>query len=355
MSSRAPIGVVAVVVAAAAACGDSPHYLEIDAGTDGGVIDAAVDAFADPSTRLFIASSEDDSLYVLQADDLTSMPTITLPDRVGAGSNGIEVTSNFVWVSSIQQFTALGRSDLSLVEGYPRTVTGDCFAYSGAFTASAAYCVYAAELTGVGTSRALGYEIAPSGAMSVDFVNAVDLPLPSSIAVTQSRVYVVHGAASRSIGAFDLDLNAVAGSPTAASTGSVVTMIEADDTLGRVVVGADEEVESFDRATLASLGRRTLAANVSGLAFDTARNRLLVGMQDGYVVALRMEDLGDVSPRVQRSATAIVDMTYDRTRDRVYAVAGSTLLVLDGSTLQHVSGSPVSLPTALAGVEFIVD
>lgn len=350
---RTALGVVAFVVAAATACGDSPHYLEID-GSVGG--DATIDAFTDPSTRLLIASSASDDLYVLQADDLTSMPTITLPDRIGVGSNGIEVTSNFVWVSSIQEFTALERSDLSLLAGYPRTVTSDCFANTGAFTASTAYCAYAAELTGVGTSRTLGYEIAPDGTMSSDFISAVELPYPVSVAVTPSRVYVVHGATSRSIGVFDLDLNAVAGSPTAASTGSPLTMIEADDELGQVAVSGGAEVELIGRATLASFGRRTLAANVSGMAFDTARGRLLVGMEDGHVVALELDgELSEVSPRAQRAATTITDMTYDRTRDRVYAVAGSTLLVLDGATLQHVLGSPVSLQTALAGVEYIID
>lgn len=317
-----------------------------------GVVDAApADAALPGSTAILVPSATTDALYVVDPATLAVQPTKTLPDRVGNGSLGVAVTSRYVWVKSIQQVTALQRDDLTTVAGYPYTLTGKCFASAAVFVPSALFCPYDATITGSGTSQLLSYSVGATGTLSAGVTAA--LTSPGVLALTPSRLYAVHGLNVRSVAAFDVDLQPVAGSPTAASTAGNIEQIAASDAAGYFAVSAGSEVEVFARDTLASVKRRTLPAKVSSMVFDPVRDRLIVATEDGFVGALHLPDLVDDGERAQRANTAITHLAFDPSRGKFYGIASSALLVLDAASLAHVAGSPVTLPTPGGGVDFI--
>jgi hypothetical protein len=103
---------------------------------------------------------------------------------------------------------------------------------------------------------------------------------------------------------------------------------------------------------LASVGEVDLGATlVIAAAFDAARGHVVVTVGKGFVATYSIVDLAPISPAEARAPEAIWKLVYDASRDRFYGVAnplgtGGTnqLIVLDGATLEHVPGSPITFP-----------
>jgi hypothetical protein len=91
--------------------------------------------------------------------------------------------------------------------------------------------------------------------------------------------------------------------------------------------------------------------DVSGLVFD--KEKLFVTLKTGDIAALRVDGTGGFAfPLVHRASNNFGFPTFDATRNRIVAIDGSSLIALDAATLQHVAGSPATLPKP--GVSLLV-
>jgi len=107
-------------------------------------------------------------------------------------------------------------------------------------------------------------------------------------------------------------------------------------------------VQLFDATTLAKIGATAVySSNVGGLAFDEGGAHLII-TTGPKVTSRSVLDFSETVAPVARHSELLATPIVDTTRGRIYLGGGflAKLIVLDATTLEHVIGSPVSLPKA---------
>ena len=319
----------------------------VDAGTpDVATFDAGPDAEVPAmSSKIMVASQNEDKLYVYSADSLAPLATVPLPDRTGVGSAVIATASGYVWIASEADVTALDATSLTVLSGFPKHFDSDaCNLRRGFFNSAGMYC-------GTATEFQMWSGLPPNLTGHVSIAGAWT---PGG---SDTRILVPHGSFYRTVSVLDATLAPVAGSPITASTSQSVRSVGASDALNRLVVvggnGVDKgDVQLFDRTTLTSVKSISYPKPVSAVAFDDAHSRLIVSFNDGGIQALSALDGSVEVAEVSRSSTVINFLVVDANRGRLYALSLSNLIVLDVATLDHVAGSPVAVPAVGVGVAY---
>jgi hypothetical protein len=315
-----------------------------DAAGDGGV---SVPDGSPPllSERIVIAAASLDELWLHDAASLAAGGTVPLPDRTGTGSSRIDIDGGTIWIASTSDLHAVDLVTLAGKAGYPRAFdpVTQCTTNAALLVGGAMVCRF--DPTGTASDVVQRWSGDPPALVAT----SPNLPSPLRAGGSATRVLVSYGTSDDTIAVLDATLTPLAGSPLTASAGPVFTM-EVDDTASRIAIAAGASVELFDRATLASIGSRAFPANVAGLAFDAASDRVIVTLSDGRVASHRASDLAEVVAPVSRATESIYQPIVDASRGRVIALTSTRLVVLDAITLDHVGASPVILPSAPADV-----
>jgi len=112
----------------------------------------------------------------------------------------------------------------------------------------------------------------------------------------------------------------------------------------------ESSVRLYSLTTHAQIGAEKIFAghgDISGLVFTD--DALVVTFKPGHVLAMAVDGTGaETVPLVTRGGDRLKLPTYDATRNRIlgldYSAGMPHLIVLDSDTLQHVPGSPATLP-----------
>jgi hypothetical protein len=327
------------------------HDGGVDAVVDGALSDAPTGIDAGTlSTKLIVASATADALYVFDAETLSILATVPLPDRAGTGSQFMQLTgADILWITSDYEVLSMDPKGLSVLQGPKTFDLSQCRVIDAYFIGTLMYCLR--DQAGTANDAVVAY-----AGLSLVYLTEFKLPAVFRIGGSASRVAVSYGA--QTVAVVDPALAPVPNSPASASNSTFpVTRLAMSDPLNRLALAGGTDVQIHEASTLAPLGVQHFGGNsgtegTSGVGFDTERRRVLVTFVDGNIAALDADNASVVLGKADLGTSQAIDPTYDRTRDRVYVVVGNQLAVLDAESLTHVSGSPIALPTACIAVEY---
>jgi hypothetical protein len=310
---------------------------------DAGVPDAA------PSSRYFVLDQDD---HLLVYDPATILPLgggalLTPPEAFNAHVSQVGADL-FVTrgAGAAQWTTALDPLTLQPRAGSPRTAPSLCNVES--VEVAGLYCTYDDGEHGEVQLRKLS---------DYSMLRTFQLPRPVSMEVVDDHMLMLSN--NEAIYVLDAQLTQLGAPIPGVNTLARTLSVSLDRIAVAFYIPETEAstVRLYSLATHAQIGAEKVFVghgDISGVVFD--KEKLIVTFKAGHVMALAVDGTGtEIVPLVTRAGNRFDHPTFDATRNRIVGidVAGTGhIIVLDAATLQHVSGSPATLPKS--GVSLLV-
>lgn len=312
----------------------------VDGGVDAAVVDAGIDAdltdarpgpdAAVLSTRIFVGDGKE-SIFVYDMAAMTQLGTTTVPPT-GYFNGAFSVAQGAAWMgrhagaTSDEQIVAMDPATGIIRAGFPRAIPSTCpLALVGA---AGLYC-------GDGTSLRL---IALQ-----DFTTVLrTFPGTGRLKVDVNPEGPILVALAKTVHQADAQLSEV-GSP-------ITLAIEPNElassvSLNRIAVAEFRFLDIYNLTTHTHIGstRDFGTDSITGITFN--KTGLVVVLHSGKVTSITVDDAtSDIVPPVVRGAASMKFIAFDPTRNRIMTADDANLIVLDGTTLAPIAGSPLAIP-----------